>query len=54
MENELIQNIANVGFPALVCIYLLVRIEGKMEKLSESISELNKSITLLAHNSEKK
>lgn len=51
MEQEFFQAVANYGFPAIICLYLLIRIEGKMEKLSVSISELNKSITLLANNS---
>lgn len=36
----ILQAVANVGFPMAICIYLLVRIEGKLEALSESISEL--------------
>lgn len=35
---------ANFGFPALVCVYLLVRIEGKLEQLSASIQELARVI----------
>lgn len=37
--------IANLGFPIVISIYLLVRIEGKLNQLSESIIELSKSIT---------
>lgn len=47
METEVLQNIANYGFPAVVCLYLLIRIEGKMEKLSVAINDLNKTITLI-------
>ncbi|MHB1043348.1 MAG: YvrJ family protein [Eubacteriales bacterium] len=36
----ILQAVANVGFPIAVCAYLLVRIEGKLEALSESIAEL--------------
>ena len=43
MEN-LYDQIANVGFPIAVATYLLVRIEGKLDLLTESISELSKSI----------
>lgn len=37
---EMLQGIANVGFPIAVAAYLLVRIEGKLESLSLSINEL--------------
>ncbi|SHI40821.1 YvrJ protein family protein [Dethiosulfatibacter aminovorans DSM 17477] len=43
MEN-LYDQIANVGFPIAVSTYLLVRIEGKLSLLTESINELTKSI----------
>ncbi|MGB9812769.1 MAG: YvrJ family protein [Thermovenabulum sp.] len=40
----LIAQVANVGFPIVVSIYLLVRIEAKMESLTSSIFELAKVI----------
>ncbi|SEF39389.1 YvrJ protein family protein [Caloramator fervidus] len=43
MDN-LLNQIANLGFPIVLSIYLLVRVEGKLEKLSESINELSKVI----------
>lgn len=43
MEN-LYDQIANVGFPIAVATYLLVRVEGKLNLLTESINELTKSI----------
>lgn len=36
--------IANVGFPIAVSIYLLIRIEGKLESLTHSINELTSTI----------
>lgn len=36
--------IANVGFPMAVCIYLLVRLETKLETLTSSINELSHNI----------
>ena len=36
--------IANVGFPGAVSIYLLVRLESKLESLTISINELSKNI----------
>lgn len=41
---EMYSSIANLGFPIVISIYLLVRIEGKLNQLSESIIELSKSI----------
>lgn len=42
---ELYGHVANVGFPIAVSIYLLVRIEGKLENLSLSIHELAKAVS---------
>lgn len=41
---ELYTGVANLGFPIVISIYLLVRIEGKLNQLSESIMELSKTI----------
>ncbi|WP_077369553.1 YvrJ family protein [Anaerosalibacter sp. Marseille-P3206] len=43
MEN-LYTQIANLGFPIVISIYLLVRIEGKLNELTKSINELSKTI----------
>ncbi|MFZ5942907.1 MAG: YvrJ family protein [Bacillota bacterium] len=43
----LLQQIGNYGFPMVISIYLLVRIEGKLESLSMSIIELAKVIEAL-------
>lgn len=32
---------ANVGFPIVISVYLLTRIEGKMEQLTISINKLS-------------
>ena len=37
----IIESIANVGFPIAITIYLLVRIDSKLEKLSTSIEKLS-------------
>lgn len=37
---ELITQIGNVGFPIVVSMYLLVRIEGKMNDLTRNIEKL--------------
>jgi hypothetical protein len=41
---ELIPMVGNLGFPIAVSIYLLVRIEGKLENLTMSIRELSEAI----------
>lgn len=41
---ELVDLIANIGFPIAVSIYLLVRVEGKLEGLTNSINNLSQSI----------
>ncbi|WP_071162431.1 YvrJ family protein [[Clostridium] dakarense] len=47
MNLELQTLITSVGFPIAVSMYLLIRIEGKLEILSESINELAKNIIKL-------
>lgn len=37
---EMMGAIGNVGFPIAVSIYLLVRVESKMDRLTQSIQEL--------------
>ena len=37
---ELLLQIGNVGFPIVLSMYLLIRLEGKMEQLTASISKL--------------
>lgn len=45
--DELVPLIANLGFPIVVSIYLLVRIEGKLEALTVSLKEVSKVISKL-------
>jgi len=42
---ELFNHIGNFGFPIVLSIYLLVRLENKLEKLTDSINELSKNIS---------
>ena len=44
---DIFSNIANLGFPIVISIYLLVRIEGKLNELTNSIIELSNSIAKL-------
>ena len=39
--------IANVGFPIAISMYLLVRIEGKLNSLTDSINKLSHNITII-------
>jgi len=41
---QLIPIIGEVGFPIVLSIYLLIRIEGKLEILTNSINDLTNSI----------
>lgn len=41
---QILTYIANYGFPAVISVYLLVRIEGKLEQLTGSINDLAKII----------
>lgn len=44
---EVYTQIANLGFPIVISVYLLVRIEGKLNELTKSINELSKTIANL-------
>ena len=44
MMDEMLLLVGNFGFPVAVSIYLLVRIEGKLETLSDSITALSEVI----------
>ncbi|QJA10172.1 YvrJ family protein [Romboutsia sp. CE17] len=44
MNSEIQILIASVGFPIALSMYLLVRIEGNLQALSDSINELPKNI----------
>ncbi|WP_312700148.1 YvrJ family protein [Sedimentibacter sp.] len=41
---DILNLIANFGFPIAVAAYLLVRVEAKLNQLSESICELTTAI----------
>ncbi|CAH2215054.1 YvrJ family protein [Tepidibacter aestuarii] len=43
--NELLGFVSNVGFPIVLSIYLLTRIEEKLENLTQSINKLNNVIS---------
>jgi len=41
---EVVTLIGNFGFPVAVSLYLLIRLEGKLETLTESIHSLSEAI----------
>lgn len=50
MDDSLQLLITNVGFPIALSMYLLVRIEGKLNTLSNSIDTLSKNILIFRSN----
>lgn len=50
MELDVLQLISNIGFPAFVTLYLLVRIEGKLDNLSTCINNLSVTIGKIDEN----
>lgn len=46
--------IANLGFPIGISIYLLVRMESKIEKLADSINTLSNNISAMNAENTKK
>jgi len=44
---QLLSLVGNVGFPIVLSVYLLVRIEGKLEGLTQSIQELARVIAAM-------
>ena len=44
---EMLKLVGNFGFPIVVSAYLVVRIEGKLNELSSSITELAKAVAVL-------
>jgi hypothetical protein len=46
--------VANLGFPIAISVFLLVRIESRMEKLTESINGLSNIIATMESESKKR
>ncbi|MGI6569875.1 MAG: YvrJ family protein [Caldicoprobacterales bacterium] len=42
---EILQGVANFGFPIIVSAYLLIRMETKMENLQKAIIDLSHTIS---------
>ena len=45
--DEMLKLVGNFGFPIVVSAYLLVRIEGKLAELTQSITELAKAVAVI-------
>lgn len=57
MDTDVLNQIAQFGFPIVISLYLLIRMEQKIETLSTAITELNYNIstmTNIARNNENK
>ena len=44
MKLYLMTLVSNLGFPAIVTMYLLIKIEGQLENLSASINSISSNI----------
>ena len=47
MDSDFLTVVANVGFPIALSMYLLIRIEGNLQALSNSINDLSKTLLSL-------
>ena len=49
--NQVFELIGNIGFPIAISLYLLVRVEAKLENLTLSIYELARAVNGIDENS---
>ena len=54
IEGQLFQILGNFGFPITIAVYLLMRFEGKIDSLRNSIDVLSNDITKVNHERGKK
>ena len=54
IEGELFQILGNFGFPITIAIYLLMRFEGKIDSLRNSIELLSNNLTTSNNDMRKK
>lgn len=50
MYEQLVNLISEIGFPIAVSIYLLVRLQGRIEVLIKAISSLEEDIAVVIKN----
>ncbi|MDB4896158.1 MAG: YvrJ family protein [Firmicutes bacterium] len=49
---ELLKAIGNFGFPMVVSVYLLIRVEARLDRLANSITELDAGLRSLQNQPE--
>lgn len=47
MDSNLLTQIGQFGFPIVISIYLLVRMEKKVEDLTKAINDLNYNVSVM-------
>jgi len=47
MEDVLVNLISNVGFPIAIAVYLILRVDGRLEKLNETMAGVNTNLALI-------
>lgn len=47
MDQDIFNQIAQYGFPIVISLYLLMRMENKIETLTKSITELSYTISTM-------
>lgn len=46
-EFSLIQSVANIGFPAVMCIWFMYQTDNRLQKLTEAVNNLNSSLSII-------
>jgi hypothetical protein len=46
-ELSAIQSIANIGFPAAMCLWFMYQTDNRLQKLTEAVNNLNSSLTTI-------
>lgn len=49
MDNEILKAVADVGFPAFVALYVLVRVNRNLEDLTKSVTNLTITLNSFLH-----
>lgn len=44
MEELIVNTLSTLGFPAALCLYLLIKMNGTLEKLTDAIESLNRDV----------
>ena len=49
---DFLRTIGNFGFPMVVSVYLLIRLEAKLERIAQTVSELAEAVRHLERGGE--